>query len=647
MLDWLPAFFGLPRLGEAASDDDSSACFTANGDQATTHTKRQLWDPAALRRVLGIPSQDNGSPCNLPSAESVNAAPKHLNYMRDSPPSSSSDDCTTDGGSAFPSNSPSAATSASPSAPTSASNSTKAHVPTDTTSSPTHTASEGSPLATGEIQVQREEQGQGHGPAAAASNSAQAADGCSSCAVGGSRGAREEVEEEKQEEVCMVVTYADGSHRRFAASVVKAFRKQPLHEFLERHGLQCWRSGCQIGRGSYGDVFKGQLQLPDGTTAAAAAKLFLGGPVKAKQYLLKEVAVPLQLQQQQQQVGAGAAELGGGLCVRLLAHGGRPGQLPMMVMELAEGCVYELLEEADNKRYEALDALQAAQQQAAAAAAAAAVAADNAAARGAGEGTAPMKPAPPPGFGALPAPPPPPGFKPLAPPPPPPAAEPAVRLALPPPGFKMPGAGSSTGSSGEPQQAGSTGQVWEDMALLPVGEMLAVLSSLAAALQALHGLGLVHNDVKPENVLRRADGTFCLADFGLASQLSPASAAGTYHLELASGTPHFMAPEVTELSYVPHPEEAPLTAAVDVYAFGVTALCVAVTGSRSSAAEWFAEQSWRRGAFPAGAFPAYLPVSLELLVAECVAFRPQDRPTAAQLVRRLAAIGAEVAACGC
>ena len=167
----------------------------------------------------------------------------------------------------------------------------------------------------------------------------------------------------------------------------------------------------------------------------------------------------------------------------------------------------------------------------------------------------------------------------------------------------------------------------------------ASLDSLALALSS-------PTDVKPANMLHRADDTYCLADFGLAEQLSPADPTGTFFFEMACGTRHYMAPEVQS--------NVPLTAAVDVYSFGITALCVAVTGSNSAAADWFAQQSWwpagdapaAARAFPAGIFPSYLPLSLELLLLDCVAWDPQERPTAEQVVQRLAAIWEEVIVCG-
>ena len=46
---------------------------------------------------------------------------------------------------------------------------------------------------------------------------------------------------------------------------------------------------------------------------------------------------------------------------------------------------------------------------------------------------------------------------------------------------------------------------------------LTVVQHIAQALSAIHRHGIVHRDVKPENVILRSDGSVALADFGIAS----------------------------------------------------------------------------------------------------------------------------------
>src|SRR5438445_10637046 len=48
------------------------------------------------------------------------------------------------------------------------------------------------------------------------------------------------------------------------------------------------------------------------------------------------------------------------------------------------------------------------------------------------------------------------------------------------------------------------------------GEVLDVAAQIASALSAAHAAGIVHRDVKPENIMMRADGILKVLDFGLA-----------------------------------------------------------------------------------------------------------------------------------
>jgi eukaryotic-like serine/threonine-protein kinase len=92
------------------------------------------------------------------------------------------------------------------------------------------------------------------------------------------------------------------------------------------------------------------------------------------------------------------------------------------------------------------------------------------------------------------------------------------------------------------------------------------LRQAAAALDHAHARGIVHRDVKPQNMLLRDDGHLLLADFGIAKALAADGLPSTTH---AIGTLAYMAPEQFDGRVGP---------ASDVYALGCV-LCELLTGA--------------------------------------------------------------------
>src|SRR2546421_6742107 len=75
--------------------------------------------------------------------------------------------------------------------------------------------------------------------------------------------------------------------------------------------------------------------------------------------------------------------------------------------------------------------------------------------------------------------------------------------------------------------------------LVPLEEILTILTQVGQALQYAHQQHIIHRDLKPENILFNANNEALLADFGLATSLSTASIKRVDQ----SGTPRYMAPE--------------------------------------------------------------------------------------------------------
>ena len=163
---------------------------------------------------------------------------------------------------------------------------------------------------------------------------------------------------------------------------------------------------------------------------------------------------------------------------------------------------------------------------------------------------------------------------------------------------------------------------------LPAGRVVAMVRDLGAALDHVHGHGIVHRDVKPANVLLREDGVTKLVDLGIAtaSDQTRITSSG-----MVLGTAAYMAPEQLEGG-----ETGPAT---DIYALAVVAY-EALSGRRARSGKTPMELAHRIATSPPPDLRVQLPQAPELaavVLKQGMARDPVERPrSAGELSTRLA-----------
>ncbi|MET0415905.1 MAG: serine/threonine-protein kinase [Actinoplanes sp.] len=166
---------------------------------------------------------------------------------------------------------------------------------------------------------------------------------------------------------------------------------------------------------------------------------------------------------------------------------------------------------------------------------------------------------------------------------------------------------------------GSLRERLRSVGTMPPAEAAGLLGQVAAALAQAHELGVVHRDVKPDNILlQEVAGRFevRLTDFGIARVLDTA---GLTTPQAIIGTPHYMAPEAIRGEAEP---------ASDVYAVGV-ALYELVTGRPPYAGEPLGVLRGHLDETPQQ--PPGMPHPVWELIRWCLAKDPADRPDTAEL----------------
>jgi len=137
----------------------------------------------------------------------------------------------------------------------------------------------------------------------------------------------------------------------------------------------------------------------------------------------------------------------------------------------------------------------------------------------------------------------------------------------------------------------------------------------AEGLRAMHALGYVHCDIKPNNILRGAQGAVKLIDFGQSIKIGETK-------ERIQGTPDYISPEQVE--------RRPMTVQTDIYNFGAT-IYWALTG-KPIPTQYTVSRQGKYGFLldtliqsPQDLNPK-VPLPLSNLVMDCIATNPKKRP---------------------
>jgi serine/threonine-protein kinase len=152
---------------------------------------------------------------------------------------------------------------------------------------------------------------------------------------------------------------------------------------------------------------------------------------------------------------------------------------------------------------------------------------------------------------------------------------------------------------------------------LAEADIVRLARDITAALEFAHQQGVIHRDLKPDNVLLRSDGSAVLTDFGIARAVSGYTASTGVNMTI--GTPQYLSPEQAQ--------GRPLDQRVDFYALGVTLYKAATGDVPFSSNDWFELARMHVEDPPPSLRKKRPEISkrFERVVLKCLAKHPDDR----------------------
>src|SRR6516225_712004 len=153
-------------------------------------------------------------------------------------------------------------------------------------------------------------------------------------------------------------------------------------------------------------------------------------------------------------------------------------------------------------------------------------------------------------------------------------------------------------------------------------QVIQLVLQTARALAAAHSHGIIHCDIKPENILVRSDGYVKVLDFGLARQIGRDSTAAGI-----AGTPRYMSPEQARGELI--------SPASDIFSLGLV-LYELVTGKYAypGHSPFLQAMPTSEPLAPSSINPR-VPANLDSLILAMLASKPDARPSAAEVAERL------------
>ena len=152
---------------------------------------------------------------------------------------------------------------------------------------------------------------------------------------------------------------------------------------------------------------------------------------------------------------------------------------------------------------------------------------------------------------------------------------------------------------------------------LPEADIVRITGDVGQGLRFAHARGVIHRDLKPDNILLRSDGSAVITDFGIARALSGYVASTGVNMTI--GTPQYLSPEQAQ--------GRPLDGRVDFYSLGVTLFKAATGEVPFASTDWFELARMHVEDAPPSLRKKRPDLSkrFERVVMKCLAKHPDDR----------------------